>query len=94
VSTVLTPPHTWTAAELEDLVIELLADEEGRDADELRTELEGKGGSMPVDSLKMFAILVEFRTRTGLTIPKRKLTNKVLRSVTVFADFVAKEGKP
>jgi acyl carrier protein len=94
VSTVLTPTKTWTAAEIETLVLELLADELGKDSDDLRAELEEKGASMPVDSLAVFDILVEFRQRTGLTIPKRKLARQTMRSVKTFSEFVAKEGRP
>ena len=49
---------------------------------------------MPVDSLDMFDILKEFRERTGLRIPKKKVRRQTLRSVRVFAEFVAKEAKP
>ena len=54
-------------------MIELLGDLLKKDPDELRAELLAKGSAMPVDSLDMFDVLVEFRQRTGLTIPKKKL---------------------
>lgn len=85
---------TWTAQDIEDLIIELLAHAEEEDPDDLRRQLVDKGAAMPVDSLDLFDILVEFRTRTGLTIPKRKLRRRTMRSVQAFAEFAAKEAKP
>lgn len=92
-SPVIERQRTWTAQDIEGLIIELLADAEAEDADDLRRQLIDKGAAMPVDSLDMFDILAEFRTRTGLTIPKRKLRRRTMRSVKAFADFAAKEGK-
>jgi acyl carrier protein len=47
---------------------------------------------MPVDSLDLFDVLAEFRQRTGLTIPKRKLRRDTMRSVGAFASFAAREA--
>lgn len=89
-----TSTSTWTEAEITDLVIELLGDLLKTDADDLRAELVGKGAAMPVDSLDLFDVLVEFRQRTGLTIPKKKLRRRTMRSVTAFAEFAAREATP
>jgi acyl carrier protein len=91
-SPVIERQRTWTQQDIEDLIIELLADEEDDDPDDLRRQLVDKGAAMPVDSLAMFDILVEFRKRTGLTIPKRKLRRRTMRSVKAFAEFTAKEA--
>lgn len=91
-SPVIERERTWTQQDIETVMIELLADEEGQDPDELRRQLLDKDATMPVDSLAMFDVLVEFRKRTGLTIPKRKLRRRTMRSVKAFADFAAKEG--
>jgi hypothetical protein len=42
----------------------------------------------------MFDILKDFRKRTGLRIPKRKLRRQTMKSVSAFADFAAQEGRP
>lgn len=87
-------PKTWTATELEDLVLELLGDLKGVDADELRRQLESSNPIMPVDSFDLLDILAAFRQRTGITIPKRKLRRQTMRSVKAFAQFVAERGQP
>jgi len=91
-SPVIERQRSWTKQDIEDLIIELLAGEEGEDPDDLRRQLVDKGATMPVDSLAMLDILVEFRKRTGLTIPKRKLRQRTMRSVKAFAEFAAKEA--
>ncbi|MCA1697541.1 MAG: hypothetical protein LC790_00995 [Actinobacteria bacterium] len=91
-SPVIERQRSWTKQDIEDLIIELLADEEGEDPDDLRRQLVDKGATMPVDSLAMLDILVVFRKRTGLTIPKRKLRRRTMRSVKAFAEFAAKEA--
>lgn len=83
---------TRTTQEITALTIELLADQLNRDPTDLRRELESKGSLMPVDSLDMFDILQDFRTRTGLTLPVKSLKRNTLRSVGAFADFVLKEA--
>jgi acyl carrier protein len=84
----------WTVTEIEDLTLELLGDLLNKDTAVLRSELLLKGAAMPVDSLDMFDILMDFHKRTGLKIPKRKVRRQTLRSVRVFAEFVAKEATP
>jgi acyl carrier protein len=87
------PPQTgWTEAQITDLVVELLADLLHEEAGDLRAELLVKGGGMPVDSLDLFDVLAEFRQRTGLKIPKRKLRRQTMRSVGAFAAFAAREA--
>jgi acyl carrier protein len=87
------PPQTgWSEAQISDLVVGLLADLLHEDAGDLRAELLEKGGGMPVDSLDLFDVLAEFRQRTGLTIPKRKLRRDTMRSVGAFASFAAREA--
>ncbi|MHB8613337.1 MAG: hypothetical protein ACYDAL_13045 [Candidatus Dormibacteraceae bacterium] len=71
----------------------LLADLLTKDPAELRRELVAAGSNMPVDSLDLFDTLVEFRQRTGITLPKRKLRRHIMRSVTAFAEFAAQEGQ-
>jgi len=94
-STTTTAPATaWTETEISELVVELLGDLLNTEPDDLRAELLAKGAAMPVDSLDLFDVLVEFRQRTGLTIPKRKLRRRTMRSVAAFAEFAAREATP
>jgi len=94
-STTTTAPATaWTETEISELVVELLGDLLNTEPDDLRAELLAKGTAMPVDSLDLFDVLVEFRQRTGLTIPKRKLRRRTMRSVAAFAEFAAREATP
>lgn len=91
-ATTTTPPTIWTEARISELVIDLLAELLDSDPADLRAELECKDSAMPVDSLDMFDILVEFRQRTGLKIPTRKLRRRTMLSVQAFAEFAAREG--
>lgn len=94
-TTVTTAPMpTWTETQITELMIELLGNLLKTDPDDLRTELLAKGAAMPVDSLDLFDVLVEFRQRTGLSIPKKKLRRRTMRSVTAFAEFAAREATP
>jgi acyl carrier protein len=87
------PPQTTpNQAEIATIVIELVAALLDKDPDELRTELQAKGTGMPVDSLDLCDVLVEFRQRTGLKIPKRKLRRGTMRSVAAFAAFAVREA--
>ncbi len=85
------PRVVWSATRIEALVIELVSDLLNEDPNELRRELLAKGEHMPIDSLDLFDVLAEFRQRTGITIPKRKLRGHIMRSVTAFSNFVAQE---
>lgn len=86
------PMQTWTETQITELMIELLGNLLKTDPDDLRTGLLAKGAAMPVDSLDLFDVLVEFRQRTGLSIPKKKLRRRTMRSVTAFAEFAAREA--
>jgi acyl carrier protein len=90
------PPRTsqWTEVRITDLVLDLLADLLKQDRESLQRELLEKGATMPVDSLDLMDVLVEFRQRTGLKIPKKKLRRRDMQSVQAFASFVAREAAP
>ncbi len=87
------PPKKWTAQELETILIDLLGKLLHEDSDALREKLEAKGAGLPVDSLDIFDILAEFRTITGLTLPKRELRQEMMRSVAALAKFAAEKAK-
>lgn len=89
------PDTTWTEDTIIELVIDLLADLlEEEDRDQLAHDLQERGSMMPVDSLDLMDILVEFRQRTGLRIPKKKLRRRDMRSVRAFAQFAGREARP
>jgi acyl carrier protein len=89
-TTTITAPTQKT---VEGIVLRLLANLLGKDTEDLRGELHANGKNMPVDSLDLLDILVEFRKETGITIPKSKLRRRTTRSVAAFAEFAAREGK-
>jgi acyl carrier protein len=89
-----TATRLWTEEAVEAVVLRLLADLLKKDPDDLRRGLLSAGEGMPVDSLDLFDVLVEFRKETGLTIPKRKLRRHTMRSVKAFSEFAAREAKP
>lgn len=86
------PPAIWTIETLKDLVIELLAEALQEDPDALRARLLETDDAMPIDSLDLLDVLQEFRTRTGLRMPVRKLRHHTMRSVQAFAEFAVAEG--
>ncbi|MDQ2630589.1 MAG: phosphopantetheine-binding protein [Actinomycetota bacterium] len=86
------PTKKWTQNAIEALVLELLAEQMGEDQEALTMRLQEKGQGMPIDSLEMFDMLAEFRKKTALKIPVKKLKKNTLRSVRAFAEFAAKEG--
>jgi acyl carrier protein len=86
------PTKKWTQPAIEALVLALLAEQMGEDQEALTIRLQAKGAGMPIDSLEMFDMLAEFRKKTGLKIPVKKLKKNTLRSVRAFAEFAAKEG--
>jgi acyl carrier protein len=74
----------------EEVLLELLAVQDGKDVASLRAELSAAGEGLPVDSLDMFDVLADFRKRTGITIDKKNLRRNTMRSVEAFAVFVTK----
>lgn len=80
------PPLTVEAVEA--IVVELLADEEGCDPDELGRRLLAAGPQMPVDSLLMFDVLYAVEQRTGVRVKADKKTGRSMRSVRDFAHRV------
>lgn len=83
----------WTVADITSVILELLGDLLGERPFPLRARLLAKGAHMPIDSLDLFDVLAEFRQRTGITIPKRKLGSHTMRSITSFSQFIAKEAQ-
>ncbi len=76
------------AREVEDIIVELLAEQSGRDATELRRELEERGEGLPIDSLLAAEVLARVEERLGVSLPATSETAENLRSVTAFAEAV------
>lgn len=68
-----------------DLIIDLLAQDAGRDPQGLRRELEQLGETLPVDSLLAAEVLTRVETAVGLSLPATAETALALRSVQTFA---------
>lgn len=74
--------------EIEDVILELLAEEAGRPVAELREELLERGEMMPVDSLLAAEVVARVQERVGVELPATAETARALRSVRTFATAV------
>lgn len=74
--------------EITDRIIELLALQNGRDAAELRAELERLGPELPIDSVLAAEVLARIETETGVRLPTTAETSRNLRSVRRFAQAI------
>ncbi|HEY0888664.1 MAG TPA: acyl carrier protein [Nocardioides sp.] len=74
--------------EIEQLIVELLADDRGMDTHDLWEELNDLGVTMPVDSLLAVEIVVRLEQQLGIDLPTTADTTKALRSVKTFAEAV------
>ncbi len=85
---------------IEDLIIELLAEEAGAVPAALRAQLEEGGDEMPVDSVLAAEVVTRVEQRCGVELPATAETARCLRSVRQFAAMVyrlvidAAQGRP
>lgn len=70
------------------MVIELLAEAEGRPPAEMAAELAAHGPMLDIDSLRIVEILVEVEDRFGVDLPADPVTARSTRSVLTFARAV------
>ncbi|MBN6050745.1 hypothetical protein JYK22_02270, partial [Nonomuraea sp. RK-328] len=75
------------------VVVDLLAQLQDRDPDELRMELETVGQELPVDSLLVVEILTRVEARYGIAIRADVEAARSTRSVYTFASTVLKAIK-
>jgi acyl carrier protein len=54
--------------QVEDLILELIADGQHRDAKDLRAELEALGAELPIDSLFAVEVLAQVEDQCGVTL--------------------------
>lgn len=74
--------------DIEDLIIELLAEEAGTAPAVLRAQLEEGGEEMPIDSVLAAEVVVRVEQRCGVELPATAETARCLRSVRQFAAMV------
>jgi acyl carrier protein len=79
--------------QIEELLIDLLADELDETPHELRARLQAGGGTMPIDSLQLLEIVPALRKETKLSLLTSKLTRQATKSVAAFAHYIAHEAK-
>lgn len=77
-----------TQHDIEDLILELLAEDAKRHPDDLREELAARGATLPIDSLLAAEILARIEDRLGVTIPATAESAASLLSVTAFAKAI------
>lgn len=77
-----------TKDDIEWLIIELLAEDNGQDAADLLQELTAAGANLPVDSLLAAEVLARVQERYKVELPTSAETAKALRSVKTFAQAV------
>lgn len=76
------------AREVEDIIVELLAEQAGRDPAELRRELQEEGEELPIDSLLAAEVVARVEERLGVSLPATAEAAESLKSVTAFAAVV------
>ncbi len=81
----LTEGHLPTTREIEDVILTLLADEQGVDAARFIEDMRGRGAGLDVDSLMIVEVLVRIETTFGVSLPATAMTATVMRSVSGLA---------
>ena len=71
-----------------DVVVDLLAEEEGRLASEVMVELAASGADLAIDSLRIVEILTRVEERCGVLLPADPVIARSTRSVLSFAQAV------
>ena len=77
-----------TKEDIEWLIIELIAQDNGQAAEDLLEELTAAGEHLPVDSLLAAEVLARVQEQCGVELPTNAETAKALRSVKSFAQAV------
>ena len=71
-----------------EVVVDLLAEEEGRSADEVMAELAASSADLAIDSLRIVEILTRVEERYGIRLPAEPATARSTRSVFNFAQAI------
>ncbi|MBV8992968.1 MAG: hypothetical protein JO287_04520 [Pseudonocardiales bacterium] len=75
---------------VEDLIIDLLAENQGLEPEDLRAVLETRGENMPVDSVLAAEVLAAVEETCGVTLTPTQETAECMRSVRAFATAIVK----
>ena len=73
---------------IEDVIVELLAEDGGVNPADLRRQLEEKGPGLPIDSLLAVEVLVRVEQRFGVQLDASPATAEAMQSVAAFASTV------
>lgn len=73
---------------IEDVIIELLAQDGGVNPADLRRQLEEQGPGLPIDSLLAVEVLVRVEQRFGVQLDANPATAEAMQSVAAFASTV------
>jgi acyl carrier protein len=71
-----------------DVVVDLLAEEEGRSAGDVMAELAASGADLTIDSLRIVEILTRVEERYEVHLPADPAIARATRSVLSFAQAV------
>lgn len=74
--------------DIEDVILELLAEDLGQGRDDLRRALEEQGAGMQVDSLLAMETLVRIEMLYGIEMPTNAETGLAMKSVSTYAQAV------
>lgn len=77
--------------QVEQLIIDLVADGQNRDPDNLREELEALGAELPIDSLLAVEVLASVEAQCGVTLSTDAEHAEAMKSVAAFAAAVVEE---
>ncbi|MBW4719798.1 acyl carrier protein [Saccharothrix obliqua] len=76
---------------VESFILDLLAEEEQRNVEELRAELTAAGTDLPYDSILLVELMTRVRARFGVKLKPTLQTAQDMRSVRGFAERVCLE---
>jgi acyl carrier protein len=74
--------------DIEDLIIELLAEAEGSDPAEMRQRIEEAGDNLPFDSVLVAEVVFRVEERCGVQMPTSEQVARCLGSVRDFAAVI------
>jgi acyl carrier protein len=77
-----------TQRAIEDVIVELLAQDGGVNPADLRRQLEEHGPGLPIDSLLAVEVLVRVEQRFGVQLDANPATAEAMQSVAAFAATV------
>ncbi|WP_410597238.1 acyl carrier protein [Amycolatopsis sp. lyj-23] len=81
-------PALGRRAEVEQYILELIAEEKNCDVEQLREELTAQGADMPYDSVLLVELMVRVEARFGVKLPTDLPTARDMRSIRSFAERV------